>query len=128
MNTTKPLKGAKVMFYPFYFDPTYILVLIPLIVAMIAQARVSSAFNRYSRVPARAGLSAAQMARMLLDNEGLQDVTIEQVHGRLSDHYDPTHNVLRLSDSTFAPIPSPRWAWPRTRRDTRCSTGMATRR
>lgn len=88
------------MFYP-YFDPTYALVLIPLIVALIAQARVSSAFGRYSRVSARANISAGQMARMLLDSEGLTDVAIERVRGKLSDHYDPAHKVLRLSDSTI---------------------------
>lgn len=101
MITVMPLKGAKLMYYPFYFDPTYILILIPLVVSLIAQARVSSAFNRYSRVASRSGMTAAQVARRLLDDEGLSDVAIERVRGNLSDHYDPQHRVLRLSDSTY---------------------------
>lgn len=96
-----PLKGAKCVYYPFYFDPTYILVLIPMVVSLIAQMRVSGAFNRYSRVASRSGLTAAQVARRLLDDQGLSDVAIERVHGNLSDHYDPQRRVLRLSDSTY---------------------------
>ena len=101
MTTVMPLKGASLMYYPFYFDPTYILMLIPLVVTMIAQARVSGAFNRYSRVASRSGMTAAQVARRLLDDEGLSDVAIERVHGKLSDHYDPRTNVIRLSDSVY---------------------------
>ena len=101
-NKRFTLKGAtQNMYYPFYFDPTYVLVLIPLILAMIAQARVSGAFNRYAKVRARSNLTGAQMARMLLDSEGLQDVEIQRVGGQLSDHYDPGNQVLRLSESTY---------------------------
>lgn len=89
------------MYYRYYFDPTYVLVLIPMILALIAQAKVSGAFNRYARVAARNGLTGAQAARMLLDSEGLSDVAIERVSGNLTDHYDPAHRVLRLSESTY---------------------------
>ena len=87
--------------YPFFYDPTYALVLIPMILALIAQSRVSGVFNRFARGPARNGLTGAQAARMLLDSEGLSDVEIEHVEGSLTDHYDPAHKVLRLSDSSY---------------------------
>ena len=90
------------MYYPYYFDSTYLLVLIPLILALIAQAKVNGAFKRFAKVPARLGLTGAEMARSLLDEQGLSDVEIEFVRGKLSDHYDPAHKVLRLSESTYA--------------------------
>ncbi len=84
------------VFFPFFFNP-YFLVVLPGVILMIwAQYTVSTTFAKYSKVPARAGISGADVARILLRARGL-DVPIEQVGGRLGDHYDPIKRVLRLS-------------------------------
>lgn len=83
------------------FDPLYLIMMLPAFaLAMWAQHRVKSAFNEASQVPAR--LSGAAAARHILDSAGLHDVGIEQTHGHLTDHYDPRHNVLRLSDHVYS--------------------------
>ena len=85
---------------PIYFDPYYFLFLGPaLLLAVIAQAWVSSAYARASQIPAKT--SGAQVARHLLDNAGLYQVPIEEVPGHLSDHYDPRDDVVRLSSEVF---------------------------
>ncbi|WP_149496059.1 zinc metallopeptidase [Roseiconus lacunae] len=84
-----------------YFDPLYYLFAIPpLLLAMFAQWRVKSTFQSMSEVPAR--MTGAQAARQMLDSAGLTQVGIERVPGHLSDHYDPRHKVLRLSDSVYS--------------------------
>ena len=83
------------------FDPLYFLILSPAFLLMMwAQWRVKSSFAAGLNVPTR--MSGAEAARRILDDAGLFDVDIEQVHGQLSDHYDPSHRVLRLSDQVFA--------------------------
>jgi Zn-dependent membrane protease YugP len=82
----------------FFWDNTWLLVIPPLILALFAQAKVRSTYSRYSRIAAASRLTAAQMARQILDTRGAQDVTIEKIPGRLSDHYDPRKKVLRLSE------------------------------
>ncbi len=84
-----------------YWDPTYFLVLIGVIISLIASARVKSTFSRYSRQNARSGLTGAQVAERLLRANGINDVRIEHVPGNLSDHYDPRSKVLRLSDDVY---------------------------
>lgn len=82
----------------FYFDPLYLIIAIPgLILALWAQSRVKSAFKKYSKVRTSRNLTGAQVARELLDANGLYGVAIERVKGELSDHYDPRGKVLRLS-------------------------------
>lgn len=78
----------------------YIFLLI-LILPIIAQINVTSTFNKYSKVRSSSGLTADQVARQILDSNGLYNVRIERVSGKLSDHYDPRDNVVRLSDSTY---------------------------
>lgn len=86
----------------FYIDWTYVILVIPaIILSIIASAMVSHTFNKYSRVNSMCGLTAAQVARQILDNNGLGFVLIEHVGGSLTDHYDPRRNVIRLSDSTY---------------------------
>ncbi len=87
-------------FYP-YFDSTYILVFIGVILSLAASAKVKSTFAKYSRIRSMSGLTGAQVAERLLHASGIYDVQIEQVSGNLSDHYDPRHKVLRLSDSVY---------------------------
>lgn len=91
------------MIYPygFYFDWTYILVLIGAIVSMIASARVSSTFHKYARERSRSGMTGAQAAEMILHNNGIYDVRVEHVRGDLTDHYDPRTKTVRLSDSVY---------------------------
>lgn len=87
--------------YRMYFDPTYCLVLIGLLISLTASAMVKSTFNKYASVRCMAGLTGAQAARRVLDSVGLYDVKIEHIRGNLTDHYDPRTKVLRLSDSTY---------------------------
>ena len=87
--------------YGFYFDPTYILIIIGLIITMWAQYMVSSRFRKYSKVRSMSGLTGAMAAERILHSQGIYDVRIEHVAGNLSDHYDPRSKVLRLSDSTY---------------------------
>lgn len=84
-----------------FYDPTYILVIPALIFALIAQCMVKSTFNKYSQVHNRRGVTAAEAARKILDENGLYDVQIERISGSLTDHYDPRANVVRLSDSVY---------------------------
>lgn len=86
----------------YYYDPYYWLILVPaMLIALLAQINVSTTFNRYSRVPSVRGLTGAQAAEAVLRAHGIYDVRIERVAGRLSDHYDPRSNVIRLSDAVF---------------------------
>lgn len=89
------------MFYPFFYDPTYMLVLIGVVLSLLASARVKSTFNKYSRVRNSRGITGAQAAQQVLHSAGIYDVTIEHVSGNLSDHYDPRTKVLRLSDTVY---------------------------
>ncbi len=72
-----------------------------LILGLWAQARVKGAFKKYSKVPTMRGITGAQVARVLLDEQGLSHVAIEETQGRLSDHYDPRSQVLRLSPDVY---------------------------
>ena len=88
------------MFFPyFYFDPTMLILIPGIIIALWAQMRVQSNFSKYSRVPSRSGISASDMAREILASQGIYNVRVEQVRGTLTDHYYPTAQALRLSDS-----------------------------
>lgn len=84
----------------FFYDWTYIILLPALLLTMYAQYRVNSAFSKYQKVPSRRGITASQLAKALLHAEGVDDVAIERVEGRLTDHYDPRAMALRLSDAT----------------------------
>ena len=89
------------MYYGWYFDPTMLLILPALLLAMCAQFRVQSTFRKYSDVPSAQGWTAAEMAADLLARNGLGSVRIERVRGSLTDHYDPRTNTLRLSDTVY---------------------------
>ena len=91
------------MFFGLFWGDTTILVLIPaMIFAFWAQIRVNSTFKKYAKVPSRRGLTGAEAARRVLDANGLRHITIERVHGHLTDHFDPKAGVIRLSDATYA--------------------------
>ena len=86
----------------FYFDRTIILLLPALLLAMWAQANVSRTFGKYSKIYNHNGYSGADVARRILDMNGLYQVKIERVAGNLTDHFDPKSNVVRLSEATYS--------------------------
>ena len=87
-------------FYP--YDYYYLILVVPaLFISLWAQLKVKSTFNRYEQVYARQGITAAQAARRILDQNGLYGVRIEMTGGKLTDHYDPRTNVIRLSQSVY---------------------------
>ena len=87
--------------YRYYFDPTYILVIIGVVISLLASAKVKSTFAKYSNVRSMSGLTGAQAAERILRNAGIFDVSVQRISGHLTDHYDPKNKVLRLSDSVF---------------------------
>ncbi len=85
-----------------FFDPLYIIIIAPaLLLALYAQIKVKSAYNKWSRIGTSRGITGAQAARMILDRSGLSDVPVEVTQGWLSDHYDPKNRVLRLSPGVY---------------------------
>ena len=86
----------------YYFDPTYILVIIGAVICLLASARVKSTFRKYNRVRSMSGMTGAQAAERILQAAGIYDVSVQHISGELTDHYDPRNKVLRLSDSTYA--------------------------
>jgi uncharacterized protein len=85
-----------------FFDPIYLLFILPgMALSMWASFRTKSAFDKYSRVRSAGGRSGAEAARIVLDGEGLQNVTIERAHGFLSDHYNPLTRSLSLSEAVY---------------------------
>jgi Zn-dependent membrane protease YugP len=86
----------------FFFDPWYLIIALPgLLLGLYAQMKVKRNFNKYSQVRTARGVTGAQVARDLLDSQGLQNVRVEEVQGFLSDHYDPRSKVLRLSPGVY---------------------------
>ena len=87
-------------YYPYYYmDSGYLLVILMAIFSLIASARVSSTFKKYSNQGTAKNITAEQAARKILDENGLYNVRIESISGNLTDHYDPRSNVIRLSDT-----------------------------
>lgn len=85
----------------YYYDPTYILVIIGAILSIIASSMVQSTYNKYSKVRSMSGMTGAQVAEMILKNKGIYDVRVERVSGNLTDHYNPRTKVVNLSDSVY---------------------------
>lgn len=88
-------------YYGFYFDPTYILVIIGAVICLIASAKVNSTFNKYNRVRSMTGMTGAQVAERILQAQGVYGVRVEHIGGNLTDHYDPRTKVVRLSDAVY---------------------------
>lgn len=88
-------------YYGYYFDPTYLLVLIGAVLSIIASAKVNSTFNKYAGVRSMSGMTGAQTAEAILRSRGIHDVRVEHIRGNLTDHYDPSKKVVRLSDSVY---------------------------
>ena len=87
----------------FFFDPLWFLIMLPPFIFMLyAQFKVNSTFNKYSRIANMSNISGVKAAEVLLHSHGLGKVKVEGSKGRLSDHYDPSHKVLRLSPEVYS--------------------------
>jgi hypothetical protein len=85
-----------------FFDPLYLVFALPgLLLGLYARSRVKGNFNKYSKVRTARNVTGAEVARQLLDAQGLYDVAVEETQGFLSDHYDPRSKVLRLSPDVY---------------------------
>ena len=87
------------MFY--MWDPTMMILLPALLLTGYAQLKINSTYNKYSQIPSKRGLTGADVARYILNMNGLHDIPIERVGGHLSDHYDPRTRVVRLSPDVY---------------------------
>lgn len=89
----------------YYWNSGYmigtVLVLLAGVLAMFAQAKVTSAYNKYKRVPNSRGMTGAQVAREILDSRGLYHISVHEVSGQLSDHYNPSKNLINLSTDVY---------------------------
>ena len=85
----------------YYWDPTYILVVIGAVICMIASARVKGTFNKYSQLRSMSGMNGAQVAQRVLQAAGIYDVQVRHVSGSLTDHYDPRTKTVTLSDPVY---------------------------
>ena len=88
---------------PFYFfwDNTFLLLIPAILISIIAQAKISSAFHKYAQIDSERGIQAQSAAEVVLASGGLDHISIEHISGTLSDHYDPHRQVIRLSDSVY---------------------------
>ena len=87
--------------YGFYFDPTYVLLIIGMILALAASGKMKSTFARYQQVRSHSGLTGAQTAQRILNAAGIYDVTVVPIAGSLTDHYDPRTKKLALSQDVY---------------------------
>lgn len=87
--------------FGYYYDPTYILIIIGMVLSLLASGYVKSTYAKYSRVRSRSGLTGAQVAERILKQSGIYDVRIEHIGGNLTDHFDPRTKVVRLSDAVY---------------------------
>lgn len=89
------------MYYPMFFEPTYMLVILGVLICLLASSKMKSTFNKYSRVRNHSGMTGREAAEQVLRGAGIYDVRVEHISGELTDHYDPRTKALRLSDATY---------------------------
>ena len=87
--------------YGYYYDPMYILIIISCVIALIAQVKVKSTYNRYAKVASSKGMTGAMVAEQLLRSQGIYDVSVQRISGSLTDNYNPRHKTLNLTDSVY---------------------------
>ncbi|ACL69747.1 zinc metallopeptidase [Halothermothrix orenii] len=90
------------MYMPFFYDPTAILLIPAIIIAIYAQVKVKSTFNKFNKIRSQSGYSGAEIARKILISSGIDDVSVNQIQGHLTDHYDPRKKVLNLSPEVYS--------------------------
>lgn len=83
------------------FDGTYVLIILAFLISALVSAKMNATFSKYSKVRSYCGMTGAQVAQRILSSAGIYDVRIEHVSGKLTDHYDPSNKVLRLSDAVY---------------------------
>lgn len=83
------------------WDSSFIILVPAMLISIWAQMKINSAYAKNSKITSRNGYSGAQVARMLLDSNGLYDIPVEIIPGKLTDHYDPSRRVMRLSEDVF---------------------------
>ncbi len=88
-------------FFPFFYDPTFILLIPAMLIAVYAQYKVKSAYNKYSKVKSSKGLSGADVSRKLLNSYDIDNVEVKKIEGNLTDHYDPVKKILNLSKDIY---------------------------
>ena len=89
------------MYYGFYYDWTYILVLIGVVLSLLASSQVKGTFAKYSKIRSYSGVTGREAAEQILRRNGIYDVQVTHIAGNLTDHYDPSSKTLRLSDSVY---------------------------
>ncbi len=89
------------MFYPIWFDWTWLLLIPGLIVTIIAQARVSSTYKKYAKIQSKSGVSGADFARTMLKQNNVSGITVNSVQGTMTDHFDPRTNAVNLSEKVY---------------------------
>lgn len=87
------------MYYFYYYDWTILILIPPLLLSLYAQFKVNSTYRKFSQIGNARGLTARDVARRILDSNGLHHIQIEHIKGSLTDHFDPSSNTVRLSDS-----------------------------
>ncbi|MFR6436965.1 MAG: zinc metallopeptidase [Peptoniphilaceae bacterium] len=88
--------------YGMYYNWDYLIYILPgFLLALYAQSKIKTNFDKYSRITNREGLNGRSVAEMILKGHGIYDVRVDRVRGSLTDHYDPTQKVLRLSDPVY---------------------------
>lgn len=85
----------------FYWDSTMVLLIPAILLSLFAQFKISSSYKKYSKIPSRSGITGAQAAQSILNSNGLNDVKVQAIRGRLSDHYDPRSRVINLSEDVY---------------------------
>ena len=83
------------------FDGTYVLIILAFLISALVSAKMNATFSKYSKVRSYCGMTGAQAAQRILSSAGIYDVRVEHVSGKLTDHYDPSNKVLRLSDAVY---------------------------
>lgn len=90
------------MYYGFYYDWTYILVLIGVVLSLLASSQVKGTFAKYSKIRSYSGMTGREAAEQILRRNGIYDVQVTHIAGNLTDHYDPRNKTLNLSDAVYA--------------------------
>jgi len=85
-----------------FFHPSYLILIPGMILMFWAQQRVKATYEKYAKIQSSLGMTGAQVAKTILQRMGIHDVTVEQVEGELTDHYDPSAKAVRLSESVYA--------------------------
>ncbi len=85
----------------FFYDPTWWLIIVGMLLCLVASGNVSATYRKYSKIENAGGMSASEVAERILKGAGISDVRIERIEGELTDHYDPKNKVVRLSESVY---------------------------